>query len=63
MQALVFYNATMAMGDVSCSEALKGESEGIVSPQYDIQEEVFGVRTERSIVVPLSRTKKGGRRV
>ena len=44
MQALVFYNATMAMGDVPCSEALKGESEGIVSPQYDTQEEVFGSR-------------------
>ena len=43
MQALVFYNATMAMGDVPCSEALKGESEGIVSPQYNTQEEVFGI--------------------
>ena len=43
MQALVFYNATMAMSDVPCSEALKRESEGIVSPQYDTQEEVFGI--------------------
>lgn len=41
IRAYVFYNNTMAMGDVPCSEAIKGESDGIFSPAYDNQEEVF----------------------
>ena len=41
MQAYTFYGATMAMGDVPCSEALKGETESIFSPAYDPQEQVF----------------------
>ena len=31
----------MEMGDIPCSEALKGEGDGIFSPKYDTQEEVF----------------------
>lgn len=40
-QAYIFYNETMALGDVPCSEALKGETEGLFTPKYDTQEEVF----------------------
>ena len=41
MRAYVFYNLTMEMGDIPCSDALKGESDGVFSPKYDTQEEVF----------------------
>lgn len=41
MRGLVFYKATMAMGDIPCSEALNGEVNGNFSPVYDTQEEVF----------------------
>lgn len=41
MRAYVFYNLTMQMGDIPCSDALKGETEGIFSPKYDTQEEIF----------------------
>ncbi|WP_321437952.1 SusD/RagB family nutrient-binding outer membrane lipoprotein [uncultured Bacteroides sp.] len=41
VQALTFYNETMALGDVPCSESLKGESEGLFMPKYDTQEDVF----------------------
>lgn len=41
IRAYVFYNNTMAMGDIPCSDALKGESEGVFAPAYDDQESVF----------------------
>lgn len=41
VKATVFYNATMSMGDVPCSDALKGSSEGNFTPKYDTQEEVL----------------------
>ncbi|MDD2951595.1 MAG: SusD/RagB family nutrient-binding outer membrane lipoprotein [Parabacteroides sp.] len=41
IRSYIFYGATMSMGDVPCSEAIKGEKEGIFSPKYDTQEEVF----------------------
>lgn len=40
-RAYFFYNLTMAMGDIPCSESLKGESTGDFSPKYDSQEKVF----------------------
>lgn len=46
MRASIFYDITMALGDIPCSDALKGESEGIFSPKYDTQEEVFTVIIE-----------------
>jgi hypothetical protein len=41
IRSRIFYTATMEMGDVPCSDAVKGESEGNFSPIYDTQEEVF----------------------
>lgn len=41
MRAYFFYNTTMEMGDVPCSDAIKGESNGVFSPKYDPQEDVF----------------------
>ncbi|MDD4115951.1 MAG: SusD/RagB family nutrient-binding outer membrane lipoprotein [Massilibacteroides sp.] len=41
MRGLVFYKATMAMGDIPCSEAIQGEGNGLFSPIYDPQEVVF----------------------
>lgn len=41
MRAYIFYGATMEMGDIPCSDALNGETDNIVSPKYDTQEEVF----------------------
>lgn len=41
IQAYVYYGLTMEVGDVPCSEALQGEDNGILSPKYDTQEEVF----------------------
>ncbi len=43
MRAYFFYGLTMELGDIPCSEALKGESEGIFSPKYDTQEMVFSI--------------------
>ncbi len=40
-RAYIFYNLTMAVGDIPCSDALKGESDGDFSPKYDTQEKVF----------------------
>lgn len=42
-RALVFYETTMKLGDVPCTEAVKGETDAIYSPQYDTQETVFGI--------------------
>lgn len=42
IQAYVYYGLTMQMGDIPCSEAVKGESDAIFSPAYDSQEKVFG---------------------
>lgn len=39
-QAYVYYNASMEMGDVPCSESLLGE-EGQFVPKYDSQEQVM----------------------
>lgn len=41
-RAYYFFEATMKMGDVPCSEALKGESNGVFAIKYDEQEKVFG---------------------
>ena len=41
IRSYAFYETTMEMGDIPCSEALKGEGDGIFSPKYDTQEEVF----------------------
>lgn len=41
IRGLVFYKATMAMGDIPCAEAINGEVGGNFSPVYDTQEEVF----------------------
>lgn len=41
MNAYFFYGLTMELGDIACSEALLGESDGIITPKYDTQEEVF----------------------
>lgn len=41
IRAYTFFNATMAVGDIPYSEALKGESEGHIKPKYDTQKAVF----------------------
>lgn len=41
MQAYVFYDVTMQMGDIPCSEAVKGETAALYTPKYDTQEQVF----------------------
>ena len=41
MQAWHFYLTTMDLGDVPCTDALKGETEGLRKPKYDTQEQVF----------------------
>lgn len=41
MRAYTFFSATMQVGDIPYSEALKGEREGNVKPRYDTQKEVF----------------------
>lgn len=41
IRAYAFYETTMEMGDIPCSEALMGESDGVFSPKYDSQEQVF----------------------
>lgn len=39
-RAITFFNMTMWMGDIPCSEAGKG-NEGLFKPKYDTQESVF----------------------
>lgn len=41
MRAYTFFNATMQVGDIPYTEALKGESEGNIKPRYDTQKDVF----------------------
>lgn len=41
VRSYALYGMTMAMGDIPCSEAVKGESDAIYSPKYDTQEAVF----------------------
>lgn len=41
IRAWQFYQLTMQVGDIPYSEALKGESEGIIKPKYDNQKAVF----------------------
>ena len=41
VRAWYLYGTTMPLGDVPCSDAIKGESEGLFTPKYDTQEEVF----------------------
>lgn len=36
-----YYNMTMTFGDIPCSEAVKGASEGLFTPKYDSQESVL----------------------
>lgn len=40
-KAFRMYYTTMQVGDIPYSEAMKGESEGIIKPKYDTQKEVF----------------------
>ncbi|MGL5317262.1 MAG: SusD/RagB family nutrient-binding outer membrane lipoprotein [Bacteroidales bacterium] len=40
-KAHYYYRLTMTFGDVPCTEALKGESEGVFSPRYDSQQDVL----------------------
>ncbi|GAB3009837.1 SusD/RagB family nutrient-binding outer membrane lipoprotein [Niabella terrae] len=41
LKAWQFFQLTMQMGDIPCSQALKGETEGNVKPAYDSQKDVF----------------------
>lgn len=41
IRAYTFFNATMEVGDIPYTDALKGESEGNIKPRYDTQKEVF----------------------
>ena len=41
VRSYALYGMTMAMGDIPCSEAAKGESGAIYAPKYDTQEAVF----------------------
>lgn len=40
-KAFRMYYTTMQMGDIPYSEALAGETEGIIKPKYDTQKDVF----------------------
>ena len=40
-RAYYFYNLTLTFGDIPCSDALKGQTDGVFMPKYDTQEEVF----------------------
>ncbi|WP_262250277.1 SusD/RagB family nutrient-binding outer membrane lipoprotein [Parapedobacter soli] len=47
IRAYTFFNATMQVGDIPYSEALKGERDGNIKPRYDQQKDVFiGILTE-----------------
>ncbi|SMO52408.1 Starch-binding associating with outer membrane [Saccharicrinis carchari] len=39
--AWFLYDMTIALGDIPYSDAMKGETEGVYSPKYDSQEDVF----------------------
>lgn len=41
VKAYILYRLTMEMGDIPCSQAGKGMSEGIMKVRYDPQEQVF----------------------
>lgn len=41
IRAYYFYNLTLTFGDIPYSEALKGESAGLLTPKYDSQKDVF----------------------
>ena len=41
IRAWEFFYTTMAVGDIPYSEAVKGESDGVIKPKYDTQKEVF----------------------
>ncbi len=41
IRAWQFYHTTMQVGDIPYSEAIKGESDGIIQPKYDNQKTVF----------------------
>ncbi|WP_300601447.1 SusD/RagB family nutrient-binding outer membrane lipoprotein [Niabella sp.] len=41
IRAWQFYQLTMQVGDIPYSDALKGESNGIIKPKYDSQKSVF----------------------
>lgn len=46
-RAYYFYELTLVFGDIPYSQALKGETEGIYTPEYDAQEDVFvGILSE-----------------
>lgn len=40
LTSYLFYNQTIAVGDIPCSEILRGK-EGLLTPKYDSQKEVF----------------------
>ncbi|WP_134090756.1 SusD/RagB family nutrient-binding outer membrane lipoprotein [Olivibacter sp. XZL3] len=47
IRAWQFFILTMQMGDIPYTEAVKGETEGLVKPKYDAQKEVFlGILSE-----------------
>lgn len=41
IRAWQFFQLTMQLGDIPYSEAIKGETDGIIKPKYDLQKEVF----------------------
>lgn len=41
IRAWQFYQLTMQVGDIPYSDAIKGESDGIIKPKYDSQKQVF----------------------
>lgn len=41
IRAWQFYQVTMQVGDIPYSEAVQGESAGIIKPRYDTQKDVF----------------------
>ncbi|ANH81553.1 hypothetical protein A8C56_11730 [Niabella ginsenosidivorans] len=41
IRAWQFYQLSMQVGDIPYSDALKGETEGIIKPKYDSQKDVF----------------------
>ncbi|ASZ11673.1 SusD/RagB family nutrient-binding outer membrane lipoprotein [Chitinophaga pendula] len=47
VRAWQFFQTTMEVGDIPYSDALKGESNGIIQPKYDLQRDVFkGILSE-----------------
>lgn len=41
IRAWEFFYTTMSVGDIPYSEAIKGQSDGVIKPKYDTQKEVF----------------------